>query len=283
MPLNTCLQQVHPARRPAGQRAAYGLDQHLEYEGLRSELLDTLQDLERSNEALLAANQELQSLWHDIAVLNRRLEYAQPRQQHAAMPWQNVLESLDITALILDANLNIQFFTSTVESVFNIISSDIGRPLQDLSSKIANCSLLDDARAVLQSQEPIIRDIQNKAGTRLVQKLRPYGVPGEAAAGVVITFASQPQETPAIAAIPAATNPIESLAPGLTPRQREIMDLVLAGRPSKVIAGKLGVSQRTVESHRAAIMKKTGARSLPELARLAFFPGNPGNYQNATA
>lgn len=56
---------------------------------------------------------------------------------------------------------------------------------------------------------------------------------------------------------------------GLTSRQRQIMDLVLAGHPSKNIAVDLGISQRTVENHRAAIMRKTGARSLPELARLA--------------
>src|ERR1700743_2012856 len=55
----------------------------------------------------------------------------------------------------------------------------------------------------------------------------------------------------------------------LTPRQRQIMELVLAGQPSKIIAADLGISQRTVESHRAAIMKKTGCKSLPALARLA--------------
>ncbi len=55
----------------------------------------------------------------------------------------------------------------------------------------------------------------------------------------------------------------------LTPRQREIMELVLAGHPSKNIAADLGISQRTVENHRALIMKKTGSKSLPALARLA--------------
>ena len=56
---------------------------------------------------------------------------------------------------------------------------------------------------------------------------------------------------------------------GLTPRQHQIMEMVLAGQPSKNIAADLGVSQRTVENHRASIMKKTGAKSLPALARLA--------------
>jgi two-component system CheB/CheR fusion protein len=54
----------------------------------------------------------------------------------------------------------------------------------------------------------------------------------------------------------------------LTPRQIEIMSLVLAGHPSKNIAADLRISQRTVENHRAAIMKKTGTRSLPSLVRL---------------
>ena len=56
---------------------------------------------------------------------------------------------------------------------------------------------------------------------------------------------------------------------GLTQRQRQIMELVLIGHPSKNIAADLGISQRTVENHRASIMKKTGSKSLPALARLA--------------
>ncbi|HEV2097903.1 MAG TPA: response regulator [Stellaceae bacterium] len=56
---------------------------------------------------------------------------------------------------------------------------------------------------------------------------------------------------------------------GLTARQRQIMELVLAGHPSKNIAADLGISQRTVENHRAAVMKKTGSRSLSALIRLA--------------
>jgi two-component system CheB/CheR fusion protein len=55
----------------------------------------------------------------------------------------------------------------------------------------------------------------------------------------------------------------------LTPRQHQIMDMVLAGHPSKNIAADLGISQRTVENHRASIMEKTGSKSLPALARLA--------------
>ena len=65
----------------------------------------------------------------------------------------------------------------------------------------------------------------------------------------------------------AAQEDASALVAGLTRRQREVMRLVLAGHPSKNIAADLGISQRTVENHRAAIMQRMGARSLPELAR----------------
>ena len=62
----------------------------------------------------------------------------------------------------------------------------------------------------------------------------------------------------------------------LTPRQHQIMDLVLAGERSKNIASDLGISRRTVENHRAMIMKKTGSKSIPALARLAFMSAMNG-------
>ncbi len=53
----------------------------------------------------------------------------------------------------------------------------------------------------------------------------------------------------------------------LTTRQRQVMEAVMAGKPSKIIAFDLGISQRTIESHRAAIMEKLGVSSVPALVR----------------
>lgn len=64
-----------------------------------------------------------------------------------------------------------------------------------------------------------------------------------------------------------------SCVASLTPRPRQIMHLVLAGHPSKNIAVDLGINIRTVENHRARIMKRTEAKSLPALTRLALAAG----------
>ena len=66
----------------------------------------------------------------------------------------------------------------------------------------------------------------------------------------------------------------------LTPRQRQVMDMVLDGHPSKNIAADLKLSQRTVENHRAEIMHRTGCRSLPELARLVIV-ADPGGIRHS--
>jgi two-component system response regulator FixJ len=54
----------------------------------------------------------------------------------------------------------------------------------------------------------------------------------------------------------------------LTPREREVLELVTQGKANKVIAGDLNVSQRTVEIHRARVMEKMGANSLAHLVRM---------------
>jgi FixJ family two-component response regulator len=54
----------------------------------------------------------------------------------------------------------------------------------------------------------------------------------------------------------------------LTPREREVLQMVSTGKPNKVMAADLGVSQRTVEIHRARVMEKMGAASLAQLVRM---------------
>lgn len=60
----------------------------------------------------------------------------------------------------------------------------------------------------------------------------------------------------------------------LTPRETEVMQNVVAGHANKIIAHRLGISLKTVEMHRARVMKKTGAKTLAHLVRIALEAGH---------
>jgi DNA-binding NarL/FixJ family response regulator len=77
----------------------------------------------------------------------------------------------------------------------------------------------------------------------------------------------------------------------LSPRQRRVLEKVIAGESNKAIAYDLGLSQKTVETHRARVMRKLGASSLAQLVRIASravpravfsgaFPGGDGDTRN---
>ena len=67
---------------------------------------------------------------------------------------------------------------------------------------------------------------------------------------------------------PAAIAQITARVASLTPREREVLNLLVGGSPNKTIAYDLGTSPRTIEVHRARVMEKMGARSLAELVRM---------------
>ena len=67
---------------------------------------------------------------------------------------------------------------------------------------------------------------------------------------------------------------LESRAALLTPRERDVFELIATGEPNKVIARHLGISFRTVELHRAHIIEKMKARSLSDLIRMSMIIRN---------
>ncbi|WP_237050604.1 PAS domain S-box protein [Microvirga ossetica] len=70
-----------------------------------------------------------------------------------------------------------------------------------------------------------------------------------------------------------ATERVKALIAALPPREREVLDGLLAGGTNKTIARELGLSPRTVEAHRARIMERLSAQSLPELVQIAVVAG----------
>ena len=88
-------------------------------------------------------------------------------------------------------------------------------------------------------------------------------------AGIRIGLADRPKPS----VVDQAKQAILDRLKNLSPREREVLDGMVAGHPNKVIAYNLSLSPRTVEIHRARVMDKMQARSLSELVRLAITAG----------
>lgn len=80
-------------------------------------------------------------------------------------------------------------------------------------------------------------------------------------------------EASRLASMNPAQNPGELFASKLTPRQREVLQLVAEGKSTKEISSRLGISAKTVEFHRNSLMDELGVRTIAELTRYAISQG----------
>ena len=155
---------------------------------INEEALSVNEEYQSTNEELLASKEELQSLNEELNALNSQLQETLERQRKTSDDLQNVLYSTKVATIFLDPRFNIRFFTPATKALFNVIASDVGRPLTDLKSLAADDALTDDAQIVLKSQMPVEREIQGRSGAWFVRRIMPYRASDEKTEGVVITY-----------------------------------------------------------------------------------------------
>jgi two-component system CheB/CheR fusion protein len=184
------LQQQLEATQSELQAAIHSLEtSNEEQKAVNEEALSANEEYQSTNEELLTSKEELQSMNEELTALNSQLQETLERQRTTASDLQNILYSTDVATIFLDLDLDIRFFTPATKSLFNIIPTDIGRPLADLNSLAADGDLLIDARTVLQTLSPIEREIQARDGLWYVRRILPYRAQNGGVEGVVITFA----------------------------------------------------------------------------------------------
>ncbi|MGI4943232.1 MAG: chemotaxis protein CheB [Janthinobacterium lividum] len=149
--------------------------------------LSVNEEFQSTNEELLTSKEELQSLNEELTALNSQLQETLEQQRTQSNDLQNVLYSTDVATLFLDAELKIRFFTPATKALFNVIKTDVGRPLADLHSLSADEALAGDARAVLDTLDPVEREVETPAGV-WCRRILPYRTHDGAVEGVVITF-----------------------------------------------------------------------------------------------
>jgi len=121
------------------------------------------------------------------------------RQRLTAHDLQSVLASTDLAIILLDVDLTIRFVSPATQRLFHVIAGDIGRPLTDLSLFASEASLVNDARTVAQSLEPVEREIQTLSGAWYVRRISPHRAEGQGIEGLVVTFIDVSDQKQAVA------------------------------------------------------------------------------------
>ena len=159
-----------------------------EQKAINEEASSVNEEFQSTNEELTTSKEELQSLNEELTALNGQLQETLERQRTTSNDLQNVLYSTNVATIFLDLDLKIRFFTPATKLLFNVIPSDVGRPLDDLSSLAADDGLIEDAKLVLTTFAPSEKEIQARSGAWYLRRIMPYRTQDNHVAGVVITF-----------------------------------------------------------------------------------------------
>ena len=160
-----------------------------EQKTVNEEAMSVNEEFQSTNEELETSKEELQSLNEELSALNSQLQETVEQQRATSNDLQNILTSTDMATLFLDMSFNIRFFTPAARSLFNVIASDVGRPLADFTRRFVDPDLIADARSVLANRAPIQREIKTDDGRWFKRRMLPYLGDHNAVNGVVMTFA----------------------------------------------------------------------------------------------
>ena len=198
------------AMQPASRESdplAHLLDQELER--LKTHLRDTVEQYEASTEELKASNEELQAMNEELRSATEELETSREELQsineelttvnhelkskvdelgHSNSDMQNLMDATAIATLFLDRDLRITRYTPSAVGLFNIIPTDVGRPLSHLSNRLHYPTLDEDARRVLQGLVPIEREVRDRQERWYLVRMLPYRTAEDRIAGVVLTL-----------------------------------------------------------------------------------------------
>ena len=152
-----------------------------ELHAINEELRSATEELETSKEELYSVNEEL-------TTLNHELKEKVDEVSRANSDLQNLMESTKIAVLFLDRQMNIKRFTPSATELFNVIPTDLGRPLAHLTHRLDANDLTNTARQVLLSLQPVERAIRGTGGRQYLTRIHPYRSVEDRIDGVVITF-----------------------------------------------------------------------------------------------
>jgi two-component system, chemotaxis family, CheB/CheR fusion protein len=198
-PAETLRRDAEPASRPLEDELARVKEQLRvsaeQYETQVEEAKASNEELQAMNEELRSSaeeleigKEELQSVNEELTTVNQELKIKIEELGIANNDLQNLINSTDIGTIFLDRSLKVKFFTPRAQDIFNLLPTDVGRPLSNITSTLKDGSLHEHLRTVLERLQTVEREVERDDGRWFLMRVLPYRTLQDRIEGVVVTF-----------------------------------------------------------------------------------------------
>jgi two-component system CheB/CheR fusion protein len=158
-----------------------------ELETSNEELQAANEELQASNEELQSTNEELQSVNEELYTVNAEYQRKIAELTELTNDMDNLLASTEVGTIFLDRQLRVRKFTPQIAETFALVAHDVGRPIETFTHKLNHPELVHDLRRVLETAQPIERELRDVRGKTFFLRIFPYRAQG-AVDGVVLTL-----------------------------------------------------------------------------------------------
>jgi two-component system CheB/CheR fusion protein len=159
-----------------------------ELKAANEEVTSVNEELQATNEELESSKEELQSLNEELNAVNAELEHKVAELDETGDDLRNLLSGNDIATIFLDQHTRIKWYTPAVSRLFDVIDSDIGRPIGNLAQKFVDGDLVGKARAAIDKLAVTEEEVLGDNGRRYSLRVQPYRTRDNRIAGAVASF-----------------------------------------------------------------------------------------------
>lgn len=213
-----------------------------EVESANEELQSSNEEIISSNEELQSTNEELQSLNEELHTVNAEHQLKIRELLELNDDMSNYFNNTDVGQILVDKKLIIKKFTPVSTKQVNLIASDIGRSITDISTNFVNLDFINDIKKVMKSGVSLAKEVNIEKGSTFIMRIAPYIRQDKLIDGVVISFiniAETKRLNSLVEAIfNASTSGITALKP-VTSQNEEIIDFefISANETTKDVLG----------------------------------------------
>ena len=159
-----------------------------ELKAANEEITSVNEELQATNEELESSKEELQSLNEELNAVNSQLERKLAELEQSSDDLRNLLAGNEIATVFLDAQLRIKWFTPAIQSLFDLIDQDVGRPIANFTQKFGSSDLIGKAQAAIERLVSAEEEVQADDGRCFSLRVQPYRTRDNHIAGAVATF-----------------------------------------------------------------------------------------------